>query len=193
MPIFPWQRMHHINVWRMVGGNMPTLTCLWLTVRVGYNVETLSMTLTGPYRTCWMFSQYCWSHERWATVPLMGAINALLPYNCTKRSPPSLFRQLHVIRFPCGREKNKGTYGYTKCTCSQSLTVLERTISDLQAWKHHFSIHVIPWYWINVGGSGHASVSSLAWTHMWHARCTRWAHRSVEEVLSISEQFVSLS
>ena len=23
-----------------------------------------------------------------ATVPLMGAINALLPYNCTKRSPP---------------------------------------------------------------------------------------------------------
>ena len=34
------------------------------------------------------FFQCCWSHERWATVPLMGAINALLPYNCTKRSPP---------------------------------------------------------------------------------------------------------
>ena len=47
--------------------------------------------------------------------------------------PPSLFRQLHVERFPCGREKNMGTYGYTKWTCSQSMTVLERTISDLQA------------------------------------------------------------
>ena len=40
MPIFPWQRMQQINVWRMVGGNMPTLTCLWLTEHVGYNVET---------------------------------------------------------------------------------------------------------------------------------------------------------
>ena len=38
-----------------------------------------------------------------------GAINALLLYNCTKRSPPSLFRQLHVVCFPCGREKNMGT------------------------------------------------------------------------------------
>ena len=26
MPIFPWQRMQHIYVLRMVGGNMPTLT-----------------------------------------------------------------------------------------------------------------------------------------------------------------------
>ena len=25
MPIFPWQRTQHINVWRVVGGNMPTL------------------------------------------------------------------------------------------------------------------------------------------------------------------------
>ena len=61
--------------------------------------------------------------------------------------PPSLFRQLHVVRFPCGREKSMGTYGYTKWTCSQSLTVLERTISFLQALKHLFSIHVIPWYY----------------------------------------------
>ena len=86
-PISPWLRTQHINVWRMVGGNMPTLTCLWLTVRVRYNVETKSRTYMGPYRTCWMFSQYCWSHEHWATVQLMGAINALQPYNCTKRSP----------------------------------------------------------------------------------------------------------
>ena len=91
-----------------------------------------------------MFSQYYSSQERLATVPLMGAINALLPYNCTNRSP-SLFRQLHVVRFACGREKNMGTYGYTKWICSQSLTVLERTISDLQAEKRLFSIHVKPW------------------------------------------------
>ena len=63
----------------------------------------------------------------------MGAINTLLPYNCTKRSHPSRFRQLHVVRFPCGREKIMGTYGYTKWTSSQNLMVLERTISDLQA------------------------------------------------------------
>ena len=37
---FPWQRTQHINVWRMVWGNMPTLRSLWLTVRVMYNVET---------------------------------------------------------------------------------------------------------------------------------------------------------
>ena len=34
------------------------------------------------------FCQYCWSHKRWARVPLMGAINPILPYNCMKRSPP---------------------------------------------------------------------------------------------------------
>ena len=38
--------------------------------------------------------------------------------------------------------------------------------------------------------SGHAAASSLAWTHMKHARCTRWARRSLEEVLSIPVQFV---
>ena len=26
------------------GGNLPTLTCLWLTVSVGYNIETKSRT-----------------------------------------------------------------------------------------------------------------------------------------------------
>ena len=70
-----------------------------------------------------------------------------------------------------------GTYGYTKWTCSQSLTILERTISDLQAKKRPFSIHVMPWNYtldkIDVGGSGHAAASSLAWTDMRPARCTR--------------------
>ena len=28
MPIFTWERMQHSNVWRMVGGMVPTLTCL---------------------------------------------------------------------------------------------------------------------------------------------------------------------
>ena len=32
-----------------------------------------------------------------------------------------------------GSLENMRTFGYTKWTCSQSLTVLERTISDLQA------------------------------------------------------------
>ena len=54
-------------------------------------------------------------------------------HTTVRRDPPSLFQQLHVVRFPCGREKNMGTYRYTKWTCSQSLTVLDRTISDLQA------------------------------------------------------------
>ena len=54
-------------------------------------------------------------------------------HTIVRRGLHSLFRQLHVVRCPCGREKNMGTYGYTKWTCSQSLTVLERTISDVQA------------------------------------------------------------
>ena len=36
------------NMLNVEGGNMPTLTCLWLTVRVGYNVETKSRTYMGP-------------------------------------------------------------------------------------------------------------------------------------------------
>ena len=54
-------------------------------------------------------------------------------HTIVRRGPPSIFRQLHVVHFPCGRDKNMGTYCYTKWTCSQSLKVLERKISDLQA------------------------------------------------------------
>ena len=61
-----------------------------------------------------------------------------LYHTIVRRVPPSLFRQLHVVRFPCGRKKNMGTYGYTQWTCSQSLTVRERTISDLQAKSAFF-------------------------------------------------------
>ena len=72
---------------KQCGSNLPTLTGFWLTVLVGYNVETKSRTYTGPWRSCWMYSQYCSSHELWATVPSIGAINSLLTYNCSKRFP----------------------------------------------------------------------------------------------------------
>ena len=76
-------------------------------------------------------SQCCASHERRARVPPMGAINTLPLYNGTEGSP-SHFRQSRVVRFPCGREENMAMYHYTKSTRSQSLTVVEHTISDLQ-------------------------------------------------------------
>ena len=54
-------------------------------------------------------------------------------HTIVRRGPPSIFRQLHVVHFPCRRDKNMGTYDYIEWTCSQSLAVLERTISGLQA------------------------------------------------------------
>ena len=48
---------------------------------------SLCASRTITQRTCWMFSQYCTSHKRLETAPLMGSINALLSCNCTKRSP----------------------------------------------------------------------------------------------------------
>ena len=66
-----------------------------------------------------------------------GTINGSNLRTCTiqfyEEVPSSLFWLSHVVRFPCGREKNMGTHGYTKWKLSQSLTVLDRTISDLQA------------------------------------------------------------
>ena len=44
VPIFPWQRTWHINVWRMGGRNMPTLIVLWLNVAFRHNIETNSST-----------------------------------------------------------------------------------------------------------------------------------------------------
>ena len=61
-----------------------------------------------------------------------GRINTLPLYNCTEGSP-STFQQARVVRYPCGREENMAMYHYTKSTRSQSLTVVERTISDLRA------------------------------------------------------------
>ena len=67
----------------------------------------------------------------------MGAINTLPLYNCTEGSP-SPFRQARVVRFSCGREENMAMYHYTKSTRSQSLTVVERTISDLEPKSAYF-------------------------------------------------------
>ena len=61
-----------------------------------------------------------------------GAINTFSLYNCTEGTP-SPFRQLRVVRFTCERDENTAMYKYTKSTRSQSLTVVERTISDLRA------------------------------------------------------------
>ena len=62
----------------------------------------------------------------------MGAINTLPMYNSTEGSPSPL-RQSRVVRYPSGRDENMVMYHYTKSTGSQSLTVVERTISELRA------------------------------------------------------------
>ena len=77
-------------------------------------------------------SQYCAAHERQAKIPPMVAINTLPLYNCTEGSP-SLFRQSRVVRFPCGRMKSIEMYPYTRSILSQTLTVLQRTVFDVQA------------------------------------------------------------
>ena len=64
-------------------------------------------------------------------VPTMRAINSLPLHNCTDGFS-SPFRQSRVVRFPCELEENMAMYHYTKSTRSQSLTVVERTISDLE-------------------------------------------------------------
>ena len=54
------------------------------------------------------------------------------------REVPLPFLASHVIRFPCVREKIIEMYNYTKSTRSQSLTVVQHTVSDLQASKRFF-------------------------------------------------------
>ena len=67
----------------------------------------------------------------------MWAINTLLLYNCTEKST-SPFRQSHVVNFPRGRVKGIEMYHYTKSTLSQTLTVIQHTVFDLQASKRLF-------------------------------------------------------
>ena len=71
-------------------------------------------------------------------------------------------------------------YHYTKSTLSQTFTVVQRTVFDLQASKRLFYTYntvvlfnIIIIIIIAVGVSAHAVAGSLAWIHMRHATCTR--------------------
>ena len=107
----------------------------------------------------------------------MWATNTLPLYNCTEESP-SPCRQSHVVRFSCGRVKSIEMYPYTRSTWSQSLTVVQHTVFDVQASKRLFytyntvvlfNIIIII---LAVGMSAHAVAGSLARIRMQHATCT---------------------
>ena len=94
-------------------------------------------------------------------------VNNTLPlYNCTEGSP-SPCRQSHVVRFPGGHVKSIEMYPYPRSTWSQTLTVVQHTVFDVQASKRLFytcntvvlfNIIII----IAVGVSAHAVAGSLA-------------------------------
>ena len=67
----------------------------------------------------------------------MWVTNTLPLYNCTEESS-SLCRQTHVVGFPGGRVKSIEMYPYTRSTLSQTLTVVQHTIFDVQASKRLF-------------------------------------------------------
>ena len=109
----------------------------------------------------------------------MWATNALPLYSCTEGSP-SPCRLSHVVRFPHGRVKSIEMYPYTKSTWSQTLTVVQHTVFDVQASKRPFYTYntvvlfnIIIILIIAVGVSAHAVAGSLAWIRMRHATCTR--------------------
>ena len=92
--------------------------------------------------------------------------NTLPLYNCTEGSP-SPYRQSHVVRFPGGRVKSIEMYPNTRSTWSQTLTVVQHTVFDVQDSKRFFytcitvvlfNIIII----IAVGMSAHAVAGSLA-------------------------------
>ena len=64
----------------------------------------------------------------------MWATNTLPLYNCMEGSPSSC-RQSHVVRFNCGRVKSIEMYPYTRSTWSQTLTVVQHTVFDVQTYK----------------------------------------------------------
>ena len=109
-------------------------------------------------------------------VPSMWATNTLPLYNCTEGSS-SPCQQSHVVRFPCGCGISIEMYLYTRSTCSQTLTIIQHTVFDVQASKRLFYTYNIEVLFniiiIAVGVSAHAVAGSLAWIHMRHATCTR--------------------
>ena len=130
-------------------------------------------------------------------LPSTRATNTLPLYNCTEESPsPCLYS--HVVRFPRGRVKSIEMYPYTRSTWSQTLTVVQHTVFDVQASKRLFYTYntvvlfnIIIIIIIAVGVSAHAVRGSLSWIRMRHATCTRSARWSLEEVLNMPEQFDS--
>ena len=96
----------------------------------------------------------------------MWVTNTLPLYNCTEGSS-SPCQQSHVVRFPGGCVKSIEMYPYTRSTWSQSLTVVQHTVFDVQASKRLFytcntvvlfNIIII----IAVGVSAHTVAGSLA-------------------------------
>ena len=91
-------------------------------------------------------------------------------------------------------------YPYTRSTWSQTLTVVQHSVFDVQASKHLFYTYntvvlfnIIIIIIIAVGVSAHAVAGSLAWIRMRQATCTRCARLSLEDVLNMLEQFDSRS
>ena len=108
----------------------------------------------------------------------MWATNALPLYNCTEGSPSSC-RQSHVIRFPRGRVRSIEIYPYTRSTWSQTLTVVQHTVFDVQTSKRLFYTHntvvlfnIIKIIIIVLGVYAHAVAGSLAWIRIRDATCT---------------------
>ena len=109
----------------------------------------------------------------------MWATNTLPLYNCTEGSP-SPCRQSHVVRFPCGRVKSIEMYPYARSTWSQTLTVVQHPVFDVQDSKRLFYTYNTVVLFNNiiiiiiaVDVSAHAVAGSLAWIRMRHATCTR--------------------
>ena len=99
-----------------------------------------------------------------------GTINVVNKHTSTVQlygGDPSPCRQSHVVRFPGGRVKSIEMYSYTRSTWSQSWTVVQHTVFDVQASMRLvytcntvvlFKIIII----IAVGVSAHAVAGSLA-------------------------------
>ena len=96
----------------------------------------------------------------------MWVTNTLPLCNCTEGSP-SPCRQSHVVRFADGRVKSIEMYPYTRSTWSQTLTVVQHNVLDVQPSKRLFytcntvvlfNIIII----IAVGVSAHAVAGSIA-------------------------------
>ena len=91
-------------------------------------------------------------------------------------------------------------YPYTISTWSQTLTVVQHTVFDVQVSKRLFYTYntvvlfnIIITIIIAVGVSAHAVAGSLALIRMRHATCTLRARWILEEVLNMPEQFDSRS